>query len=102
MKFSVEEFIEQLSQRKEVLIDLSDASLGKKLQVKSLVDGFTQKELSGVLGISVSTLSDYENDRRKVSLRHIDAVHEYLYCSLYEDKEYIGPVDQSEWGDQDE
>lgn len=93
MKFSIEEFIEQLGQRKEVLIYLDKAPISKKLRVKRIADDFSQSELSEILGISVNTLSDYENGK-KISYKHIDAIHDYLYAQWYEDKVLVDRIEQ--------
>lgn len=82
-----------MNQHKEVLIFLDDAPISKKLRVKRIADDFSQSELSDILGISVNTLSDYENGKR-ISYKHIDAIHDYLYSQWYEDKVLIDRIEQ--------
>ncbi|RLA61998.1 MAG: hypothetical protein DRQ88_00825 [Epsilonproteobacteria bacterium] len=49
-------------------IDKTKLSSGKILKAMRSRFGFTQKEVSGVIGISTSNLSSLENDKRNLGL----------------------------------
>lgn len=59
-----------------------------------MADGFTLEELAVKLGMGVSTLSEIENDKRRIPFKHREKIANYLYREYYFDKEFVGPIDQ--------
>lgn len=77
------EFWEQCSQDQDVKINLDNLPLSMLIKLKRVHDCLSQSELAVKLGMSVSTLSDIEQDKRDVSKKYCDAVHKYLYQVYY-------------------
>lgn len=76
------------------LIDAESLPIHKQLKLKRIADNFNQSELAAILGMGVSTLSEVENNRRRIPYKYRKRVEDYLYREMYYNKKFIGPVDQ--------
>lgn len=79
---------------KEPIIDAISLPIHRQLKVKRVTDNFTQAELATMLGMGISTLSEIENGKRRIPYKHIELVNSYLYNEMYDDKEFMGFVEQ--------
>lgn len=76
------------------IIDAASLPINRQLKLKRIHDNFNQSELAAILGMGVSTLSEVENNRRRIPYKYQKRVEDYLYREMYYDKQFIGPVDQ--------
>lgn len=76
------------------IIDATSLPMYRQLKLKRIHDDFNQSELAAILGMGVSTLSEVENNRRRIPYKYRKRVEDYLYREMYFDKQFIGPVDQ--------
>jgi transcriptional regulator with XRE-family HTH domain len=67
-------------------INGKDESLGKAIQTIRLCDEVTQKDFADILGVTVSYLSDLENNRKIVSAKK---AYEYAEKLGYSTKEFV-------------
>jgi transcriptional regulator with XRE-family HTH domain len=79
---------------KQVIVFMDELPLNRQIRVKRVADGFTLQELAEKLGMGVSTLSEIENDKRRIPFKHRGKLEDYLYREFYFDKEFVGPIDQ--------
>jgi transcriptional regulator with XRE-family HTH domain len=56
--------------------------IGKNIRLFREKSGLTQSELADYCGIQREILSYYENDKREVSLLHLEKIAEYLCVDL--------------------
>lgn len=82
------------SEYKQVIVFMDELPLNRQIRVKRVADGFTLQELAEKLGMGVSTLSEIENDKRRIPFKHREKLENYLYREFYFDKEFVGPIDQ--------
>lgn len=66
--------------------------LGKRLEQQRLLLNMTRKEVSNATGISVSAISNYENEERTPSLHALVALARIYRCST----DYLLGFDMSE------
>jgi transcriptional regulator with XRE-family HTH domain len=78
----------------EPIIDAASLPIHRQLKIKRIHDDFKQLELAAILGMGVSTLSEVENNRRRIPFKYQKRVEDYLYREMYSNKKFIGPVDQ--------
>lgn len=72
---------------KRVMIFPELLPLHQKLRAKRLFEGFTLEEASEILDCSPSTLSLVENGKRRIPLKSIEKVKQYLFQDVYIDKQ---------------
>jgi len=79
---------------KHALVYCDGLPLHRQLKIKRVHDNFNQTELAAILGMGVSTLSEIENGRRRIPYKYQKRVEDYLYHEMYENKCFIGEVEQ--------
>lgn len=57
------------------------------LKIKRVAEGFNQTELSCILDMGVSTLSEIETGRREIPNHHAEKIESYIYDDVYENKQ---------------
>lgn len=80
--------IDDYTYHKEPLIWLYDMYDNELLKIKRIADGFNQTELSNILGMGISTLSEIETGRRATPKIHLERIKSYMYDEVYEDKKF--------------
>ncbi|WP_445486429.1 helix-turn-helix domain-containing protein [Niallia sp. 03133] len=79
---------------KHVLVYCDGLPLHRCLKIKRVHDNFNLTELAAILGMGVSTLSEIENNRRRVPYKYLERVKSYLYHEMYHDKQFVGEIEQ--------
>jgi transcriptional regulator with XRE-family HTH domain len=93
LQYEIQEML-KAAEIKDPLVFARDLPMNRQLAVKQVHDGFSSTELASLLGMGLSTLSDIKSGRRRISYKYLDRVKQYLYCEMYHEKEFVGPVDQ--------
>ncbi|WP_312096089.1 helix-turn-helix transcriptional regulator [Niallia sp.] len=91
---AIEEILKDVEDNKHPILDAGCLPIHRQLKVKRVHDNFNQSELAAIIGCGVSTLSEIENGRRRIPYKYLERVKQYLYCEMYWDKEFIGPISQ--------
>lgn len=71
---------------------MEEASLGKRLEELRKKLGYTQADISSLLGIDQSLLSEYESGKRKVSLSTLEKLEDIYCCDLIHTPSLIPPA----------
>jgi transcriptional regulator with XRE-family HTH domain len=90
----IDELLKGMENNKQPIIDAAFLPIHRQLKLKRIHDDFTQTELAALIGCGLSTLSEIENGRRRIPYKYLERVKNYLYCEMYHNKEFIGPVSQ--------
>jgi transcriptional regulator with XRE-family HTH domain len=88
------ESLMQALELKHVLVDCDGLPLHRCLKIKRVHDNFNLTELAAILGMGVSTLSEIENNRRRIPYKYRQRVENYLYHEMYHDKQFVGELEQ--------
>ncbi len=94
LQYEIEEILKAVEDNKQPILDAGSLPIHRQLKVKRVHDNFMQTELAAIIGCGVSTLSEIENGRRRIPYKYLERVKQYLYCEMYHDKQFIGPVSQ--------
>lgn len=78
----------------ELLIDTEDLKEHEKLRLKRFADGFLQRELATILGMSKTFLCEIERGERRIGKKHENRIASYLYNEVYVDKELLHKIDE--------
>lgn len=73
---------------------MEEVSLGKRLEELRTKLGYTQGDISSLLGIDQSLLSEYESGERKVSLSILEKLEDIYCCDLIHAPPVISPAIQ--------
>ena len=73
---------------------MEEVSLGKRLEELRKKLGYTQADISSLLGIDQSLLSEYESGKRKVSLSTLEKLEDIYCCDLIHTPSVISPAIQ--------
>ncbi len=73
---------------------MEEVSLGKRLEELRTKLGYTQGDISSLLGIDQSLLSEYESGERKVSLSILEELEDIYCCDLIHAPPVISPAIQ--------
>jgi DNA-binding XRE family transcriptional regulator len=68
---------------RHVLIEADGLPVADQLRIKRCHDELTQGELADKLGMSTSTLCEYEKGRRRIATKYWPAIYSYLYREYY-------------------
>lgn len=80
----------------EPLILIDELPFHRQIKLKRVHDGFTLAELAVVIGCCTTTLSEVENNRRRLPYKYLERMKNYLYREMYSEKQFVGHVDQYE------
>lgn len=73
---------------------MEEASLGKRLEGLRTKLAYTQGDISSLLGIDQSLLSEYESGERKVNLSILEKLEDIYCCDLIHTPSVISPAIQ--------
>lgn len=83
-----------MENNKHVVMIVDTLPIYRQLKVKRVYCNFTLTELAAILGMGVSTLSEIENNHRRIPYKYLERVKSFLYNEEYEDKEFLGYIEQ--------
>lgn len=89
-----ESLLRAMENNKHVVMIPDTLPIHRQVKVKRIYCNFTLTELAAILGCGVSTLSEIENNRRRIPYKYLESVKSFLYKEEYEDKEFLGYVEQ--------
>ncbi|MFC0274953.1 helix-turn-helix domain-containing protein [Metabacillus herbersteinensis] len=92
----IQELVRATENNKDVLVFPNDLPIHRQVKVKRIHDNFTLIELATILGCGVSTLSEIENNKRRIPYKHRERLNRYLYQEMYYDKQFIRFVDHGD------
>lgn len=74
---------------REVLVFMHGLPMHRALRVKRAHDCLSLVQLSGVIGVPKTTLSEIECNRRMIPRKHQAAIEDYLYHQYWSEGEFL-------------